>query len=257
MIEIKGLHSGYRRRQVLHGIDLSVEDGSVLTILGPNGCGKSTLLKSMLGFVPLSAGEVLLNGLSVACASPRQISQTAAYLPQQRSTGDLLVGQLVLHGRFPYLHYPRTYQSKDREIARQAMEEMGIADLADTPLRELSGGMRQKAHIAMALAQQTPIIVMDEPTTFLDVGQQVKFGQMVQKLAQGGKTVVLVLHDVLAALSISDKLAVISDGRLLEYGTPAQILSSRVLEQLYDVKISPVETASGTCYYYQAQEDIK
>ncbi len=257
MIEITGLCSGYRRRQVLHGIDLSVPDGSVLTILGPNGCGKSTLLKSMLGFVPLSAGEVSLNGLSVAHASPRQIAQTAAYLPQQRSAGDLLVGQLVLHGRFPYLHYPRTYRTEDREIARQAMEEMGIAALADTPLRELSGGMRQKAHIAMALAQQTPIIVMDEPTTFLDVGQQVKFGRMVQKLAQGGKTVVLVLHDVLAALTISNKIAVISEGQLLCCKTPSQILSSQVLEHLYGVKISAVETASGTCYYYQAQEEMK
>lgn len=257
MIEINGLCSGYRHRQVLHDITLTVPDGSVLTILGPNGCGKSTLLKSMLGFLPLTSGSVSLNDLNIATASARQIAQTAAYLPQQHTAGELPVGQLVLHGRFPYLKYPRTYREEDRKIAFQAMEEMGITALANTPLRELSGGMRQKAHIAMALAQQAPIIVMDEPTAFLDIGQQAKFNRMIRRLAESGKTVILVLHDVLAALSVSDKIAVLSEGQLLQCTPPDQLLASGVLQELYGVTICPVETERGTCYYYQPQEDLE
>ncbi len=251
MIKMENVSSGYRKKEVLHKVSLSVEDGKIVTIIGRNGCGKSTLIKTMLGFIPMTQGSVQLNGVSVGNAAPQKVAQTAAYLPQLHQNGDISVGRLVLHGRFPYLSYPRNYRKEDKEIAHKAMERMGIAGLSQVPLGELSGGMSQKAYIAMALAQETPIIVMDEPTTFLDIGEQLKFMRLCRELAAGGKTVVLVLHDIASALSVSDQIAVMQEGRIVRFGTPQEILESDVLQKLYGVCVRAIETQSGVQYYYE------
>lgn len=254
MIELCHVTGGYGKKEVIKDISLQVAQGSVVTIVGHNGCGKSTLLQTMLGFLPCKQGEIRLNGLSVPKASPKEIAKTAAYLPQMRRPADISVGRLVLHGRFPYLHYPRTYRKEDYAIVRSAMEQMGILDLEDRPMEELSGGMQQKAYIAMALAQQTPIIVMDEPTAFLDVGQQIRLMQLVRELAAQGKTLVLVLHDLHLALRYSDQIAVMENGMLKAMAAPEEIVASRVLQQLFSVEIGKVETAQGIQYYYAPQE---
>ncbi len=256
MIKIENVSAGYRKKEVLHGVSLSVEDSRIVTIIGQNGCGKSTLIKAMLGFVPMTQGSVQLNSVAVSQASPQKVAQTAAYLPQMHQNGDISVGRLVLHGRFPYLSYPRSYRKEDKEIAYNAMERMGIAELSQVPLSELSGGLRQKAYIAMALAQQTPIIVMDEPTTFLDIGEQMKFMQLCRELTAEGKTVVLVLHDVISALSISDRIAVMHHGRIIQFGAPKEILESDALQKLYGIRVCTIETQNGVQYYYERRERI-
>lgn len=251
MIKLENVFAGYRKKEVLHGVDLAIEDGKIVTLIGQNGCGKSTLIKAMLGFIPMTQGSVYLNELCVKGAPPQKVAQQAAYLPQIHQNGDISVGRLVLHGRFPYLSYPRTYRQEDKEIAQQAMERMGIANLSDVPVNELSGGLGQKAYIAMALAQKTPIIVMDEPTTFLDIGEQMKFMQLCRMLASEGKTVVLVLHDIACALSLSDRIAVMQNGRILQYGTAQEIMETDVIYKLYGVRVRKIETQSGTQYYYE------
>jgi iron complex transport system ATP-binding protein len=160
-------------------------------------------------------------------------------------------GRLVLHGRFPYLRYPRHYTQEDHAAAREAMAQLGIEDLASAPMETLSGGTRQKVYIAMALAQQTPVILMDEPTAYLDMGQQIRFAQTARELARRGKTVVLVLHDIPLALRLSDHLAVLQEGSLLDSGTPAQILESGVLSRLYGVELCPVAGEDPVQYYYR------
>ena len=136
--------------------------------------------------------------------SRAELARGAAYLPQGKNVPDISAGRMVLHGRFPYLEYPRRYGPRDYAIAGEAMGQLGIEELAARPMAQLSGGMRQKVYIAMALAQQAPVIIMDEPTTYLDIGQQLRFGEMVRKLSEEGKTVLLVLHDILLALKLSD-----------------------------------------------------
>lgn len=249
MLEIKNASAGYENVEIVHGINLEIPDGKITTIIGNNGCGKSTLLKSIVGFLPLLQGDIQLNGTSLPTLDSNERAKRIAYLSQSKNIPDITVQRLVLHGRFPYLHYPRRYQEADYKIADNAMKQMGIEQLADQTLAELSGGMRQKTYIAMALAQQAPLIVMDEPTTYLDIAQQIKFAEIIKQLSDQGKTLVLVLHDILMALKLSDHIAVMQDGKIVQCGTPDEILESGILEELYGVSVQKIKTDNGLQYF--------
>ena len=190
MLEIQNLTVGYGGEPVLEDISLAIPRGKVTVIAGPNGCGKSTLLKAIAGILP-AKGSIRLGGQELLTLSPRDLAQRIAYLPQNRQVPEITAKRLVLHGRFPYLSYPRRYSRRDEEIARQAMEALGIWDLADRNLAGLSGGQRQKVYIAMALAQDTPVVLLDEPNTFLDIAHQMQMMEQAKLLASEGKTVVL------------------------------------------------------------------
>ena len=172
MIELRELRSGYAGREVLHGISLQFRPGEVLVIAGPNGCGKSTLLRAAAGIGEVSSGEVLIDGVSSAALSARQIAQKCAYMPQDRPAPSLSVRRMALHGRFPYLSYPRRYRAEDFAAVETALERARALDIADRAIPELSGGQRQRAYLAMALAQETETLLMDEPTAFLDISHQ-------------------------------------------------------------------------------------
>lgn len=251
MLEIKNICAGYGKETVLQGASLTCKDGCITTVLGVNGCGKSTLLKTILGIVPISDGDILIDGVSVKKLSPSKTAQKIAYLSQGKNIPDITVGRMVLHGRFPYLSYPRIYRETDIKIAEKAMAQMGISHLADKCLCELSGGMRQKVYIAMALCQQADIILMDEPTTYLDIGQQLKLTKTVKTLSENGKTVVLILHDILLALKISDKIAVMQNGKIQPAGTPEEILNSGIIKEIYGVDVKSIQTHAGVEYYYE------
>jgi len=250
MIEIQHLCAGYGKRQVLHDVNLTVRSGEITTLLGSNGCGKSTLLKSIVGLLPVSTGDVLVDGISLLSLSATQRARQVAYLAQGRSVPEITVERMVLHGRFPHLRYPRRYQKQDYAVAQQAMENMGVAHLASQPVASLSGGMRQKVYIAMALAQQAPVILLDEPTTYLDVSQQIKFMEVAQGLAEQGKAVLMVLHDVIMAMKLSHQLAVLQDGAVAQVGQPQCLLETGALTQLCGVDIQWVDSPKGRQYYY-------
>ena len=249
MVEIRDLSAGYGKREILRGVSLSMRPGTVTTLLGSNGCGKSTLLKAMLGTADIFGGDILLDGESARQMSATALAQKMAYLPQSKNTPDITVGTLVLHGRFPYLSYPRRYRREDYAFADAALRQMGIEDLAEERLQVLSGGQRQKVYIAMALAQQAGLIMMDEPTTYLDIGQQFRFGRLARELAQQGKTVLLVLHDLPLALQISDTLAVLEEGKLGFVGAPAKIMDSDVLQRVFGVQVAVREEEGQRQYF--------
>lgn len=251
MIEVKNVCAGYGRNQVLHGVNFMAEQGKITVIIGSNGSGKSTLLKALLGLVPVNGGNITVEGTAVNEMTRAELAKKIAYLPQGKNIADISAGRMVLHGRFPYLKYPRKYREEDYRIAEEAMKQMGISPFAGKQMAELSGGMRQKVYIAMALAQQTPVIVMDEPTTYLDIGQQVKFSGLIKQLSESGKTVILVLHDILLALKISDKIAAMKDGKIFRCGTPEEMLASDIFYTLYGVKVKAVQTDAGMQYYYE------
>ena len=152
MIELKNLCGGYPGRPVLEDITLDFRPGEVLAILGPNGCGKSTLLRTSNGLLAKSGGEALVDGVPLERLSAKEVAQKVAYLPQSRSVPSITAGRMVLHGRFPYLSYPRRYSQKDREMVHKALAWVGASELASRPLPELSGGQRQKVYLAMALS---------------------------------------------------------------------------------------------------------
>ncbi|MBQ2956538.1 MAG: ABC transporter ATP-binding protein [Clostridia bacterium] len=254
MLEIRNLSAGYSSVPVLHDISLSIPSGKITVIVGPNGCGKSTLLKALVGIIPCMSGEVLLGGEHLHRLTTQEQAKRIAYLPQDRRIPDTTVMRLVLHGRFPYLGYPRRYRHEDVQTALSALRRMGIDTLAEQPLNTLSGGMRQKAYIAMALAQAAPVILMDEPNAFLDISHQLQLSNQVRELAEDGKTVILVLHDLAMALKLADHLVVIKDGRVLHHGSPDEALRSGSLSGAFNVKIHPIQTPDGRQYYFTPLE---
>lgn len=251
MLEIKNLCAGYAGVGVLHDVSLSAPSGAITVIVGPNGCGKSTLLKSVAGIHEPTAGMIGLDGLDLRNLPPRELARQTAFLSQTRQIPQITVERLVLHGRFPYLTYPRRYRRADHEIARRAMETMGIADLSERYLDTLSGGQRQKVYIAMALAQDTPVVLMDEPTTYLDIAHQFRMMEQARLLADRGKMVLLVLHDIALALKYADNIAVMHDGCILITGDPETVFESGCLETAFGVRVERVETSAGWQYYYR------
>lgn len=249
MLEVKQLCAGYPSKQVLNHIDLTIPAGQVTVILGPNGCGKSTLLKTLCGILPVQSGQLHLDGENLLTLAPKQLARKMAYLAQGRQVPDISAYRLVLHGRFPHLGYPRRYRKEDYDCARAAMEQMGIWDLADTLLENLSGGQRQKVYIAMAMAQDTPVVLLDEPTTYLDISHQLQLMQQAKHLARQGKTVLMIIHDLPHAFQTADKLILMENGSIVSEGTPEELYASRSIDSVFHVKLSRTQTESGWKYY--------
>ena len=247
MIELKKVTAGYPSKTVLSEISLSVPKGTLISVIGKNGSGKSTLLKTVIGIINAKSGEMLVDGESEL--SRQSMAKKVSYLAQGKSVSDMTVEQLVLHGRFPHLSYPRRYSKKDREISSAALRQMGIADIAGTPLSALSGGMRQKAYIAMALAQDTDYILLDEPTTYLDISNQVELMKILRSLADRGKGIVAVMHDLPLAFGFSDRIAVIKDAKIAAFDTPQKICDSGIIQEVFgiDLQYSPAEKS----YHYK------
>ena len=255
MLELKNAAAGYPGRKVLEDVSLALRPGRVLALLGPNGCGKSTLLRTMPGLLPLLGGEILLDGRPLRDHSPREIARKIAYLPQSRAVPSITARRMVLHGRFPYLSYPRRYGGGDYAAVDRALAAADALDLADRPLPELSGGQRQKVYLAMALAQETEIILMDEPTTYLDIRHQLEVLALTRRLAAEGRGVALVLHDLCLALSMADEIAVLGEGRLLALDGPEEIYRSGILERVMGVRLGRSAGGTGWRYFCELPEE--
>lgn len=249
MLEIKQLTAGYPGNTVLKDISLTFPRGTVTVVAGPNGCGKSTLLKAMVGILPAS-GKILLDGEDLTALSSRNRAQRIAFLPQSRQVPEITVGRLVLHGRFPYLTYPRQYRKEDYAAAEAAMEALQISELSERSLTSLSGGQRQKAYIAMALAQDTDVVLLDEPTTFLDIAHQLQLMTLAKNLASRGKSVILVLHDLTLALEHADALVVLQNGSVVIQGNAEEVFQSGYLKKVFGVDVGRTHVDGKWKYFY-------
>ncbi len=246
MIEINNLSAGYGGRSVLSGISMKLSHGEIVSVVGRNGAGKSTLIKTIAGILPPTGGDVTVDGKSISKYKRRDLAKKVAYLSQGKNTPDMTVEQMVLHGRFPYLEYPRRYSEHDKKIAAEAMAAMGVSELRERAVSSLSGGMKQNAYIAMALAQSTDYILLDEPTTYLDIANQLSFMKTLRGLAESGKGIAVVMHDLPLAFSFLDKVAVIDSGALASFDTPENICASGTVEKIFEV---PLVHSDGKYYY--------
>ncbi len=254
-LELRNVSFSYAERgerPLIHDLSLSIPHGRVIGIVGPNGCGKSTLLKIVDGLLVPAAGEVLLGGDPVARLSARERARRVALLPQVHRTPSMTVEALVMCGRYAHMGAFGRASAEDHAIVAESMRATGIDRMSARSARALSGGERQSAFIAMALAQQADTLLLDEPTTYLDVRAAHETMALVRKLnAERGLTVVMVLHDLDLALRTCDSIAVMSDGRIAAEGAPAEILATGALERVFGVRIMQVETPAGsafTCY---------
>ena len=250
MVELIGVTGGYGRQMAVQDFSLTLPSGEVAALVGPNGCGKSTLLRMAAGIVPPSAGQVLLKGRHLSGFSRRELGQLISYLPQSRPVPGISVQSMVMHGRFPYLGYPRRYRKEDWQMVQKAMEWAGVTHLAGRDMSRLSGGERQKVYFAMCLAQDSQVLFLDEPTTYLDLSHQFEIMELTRQLKQAGKTVIMVLHDLNLAARYSDLLFAIRNGAVYAGGESSHVLTEKNLEEIFEIEATVFEDTINHCPYF-------
>ncbi|WP_265442824.1 ABC transporter ATP-binding protein [Flexivirga meconopsidis] len=232
----RGLTLSYGNRVVCRDLTLDLPDGAVTAVIGPNGCGKSTLLKALGRVLTPTSGQVLLDGRPAASYKTKEAARVVAMLPQTPVVPEqITVRDLVGRGRFPYHSLLRQWSPDDDEAVQSAMERAGVADLATRPVAELSGGQRQRVWLAMVVAQRTPVLLLDEPTTYLDVAHQYEVLDLCRDLRDLGITVVAVLHDLNQAARYADHLVVMNSGDVIAQGAPGDVLSADLVQEVFEL----------------------
>ncbi|QFT84269.1 putative siderophore transport system ATP-binding protein YusV [Halomonas sp. THAF12] len=243
----EALRAGYDARPVLDGVDLAVAEGKLTVLLGPNGCGKSTLLKTLARTLTPDGGRVCLDGQDIHRRRSRDVARCLGILPQGPDAPEgLTVRQLVAMGRFPHQGLWRQDAEGDARAVREAMAYAGVTDFAERSVDALSGGQRQRCWIAMVLAQETDLILLDEPTTFLDLKVQVELLELLVALAHDqGRTLLVVLHDLNLAAAYADELVMMRDGRIERRGTPAEVFTAENLKRVFDLDAHVIDDPRG------------
>ncbi len=249
MIECKELCASYGEKQVLDRISFSLSPQEVVAVVGKNASGKTTLLRSLIGTLQSVTGEVLFDGVPRKNIKRKDIARKMAYLPQHTQPSSLSVFDTVLMGRFPHLSYPRIYRRCDEEIARACIEELGLSPFIDTPVTELSGGFRQRCALASALATESQYLLLDEPTAFLDIESSLDLLRTLRSLAQRGKGVLVVLHDLPLALRFADRVLVLDGSRLVADDTPNALFHSGMLEKIFGIQLRYCDNDGEKVYF--------
>jgi iron complex transport system ATP-binding protein len=237
------LSLSYGGAEVVSGLSLEVAPGLVTAIVGSNGCGKSTLLRGLARLLRPTQGSVLLDGRQISAMRTRDVARHLALLPQAPTAPEgLTVGDLVARGRQPHQSWLSQWSRTDEEVVAQALEWTGMLDFADRQLDDLSGGQRQRAWISMALAQGTDLLLLDEPTTYLDLAHAVDVLDLIGRLSdEHGRTVVMVIHDLNLAARYADVLVALKDGRIVASGPPEDVLSEELLQEVFGLSARVVE----------------
>lgn len=251
MIELKNLTVEYEDRTAVDAVSAVFENGKLTVLAAPNGGGKSTLLRAVAGLQDKTSGEVLIDGIDSALMTRNEVARKIAYMAQSRNTPNIQARRMVLHGRFPYLSYPRRYRKEDYEAANKAMRQTDSIDLAEKFVQDLSGGQRQRIYLAMTLAQDTENVLMDEPLNFLDVKHQLELMALAKELAAEGKAVVMVIHDIRLAMQEADAIALLQEGCLAGFGTPEDVYASGKINEVFGIQLDYAETENGRRYYYR------
>jgi iron complex transport system ATP-binding protein len=245
----KGATLAYADRTIVDKIDVSIPDGRITVIVGPNGCGKSTLLRALARLMTPRQGSVLLDGKDIHALPTREVARRLGLLPQAPiSPEGILVGDLVARGRSPHQSAFQQWSREDEAAVEEALAATGLAEVADRRVDELSGGQRQRVWIAMALAQHTSLLLLDEPTTFLDLRHQIDVLGLLRKLNRNeGRTLVLVLHDINLACRYADHIIAMRDGCIIAEGPPSTVVTAQTMADVFGLDCTVIpDPAAGT-----------
>ncbi|WP_301195738.1 ABC transporter ATP-binding protein [Corynebacterium stationis] len=236
-VHVKDVSVGYGERTVLDTLNVDIKRGAVTSIVGPNGCGKSTLLRTMSRLLNPTKGEIVLDGKSIHDIPTRKLATQLGLLPQTPIAPDgIVVADLVGRGRTPHQGILGRWSQQDYDIVAEALETTGISDLAERSIDELSGGQRQRVWIAMALAQRTDTLLLDEPTTYLDVKHQLDVLDLLTELNRDrGTTIVMVLHDLNLAARYSNELVAVSGGKVFAHGHPREVITKENVKSVFGI----------------------
>lgn len=241
-LEAEGITVGYGGPAILHEISLAIPSAKITALIGPNGCGKSTLLRALGRQQPLSAGAVRFNGDSIHDLSARQFARHVAFLPQQPVTPEgVTVREVIAYGRYPYTGAFASLNARDHEAIEQAASKAGVEELLDNPATELSGGQRQRVWVAMTVAQETPILLLDEPTTYLDPAHQISILDLVRDLNKAGRTIVMVVHDMTHAARFADHIVAMRDGQVVATGDTDTVMSAALIAEVFGMECLTVQ----------------
>ena len=236
------LDAGYRKdKSILSGVSFGVEKGEMVGLIGPNGAGKSTLLKTLRGILEPLAGHVTLNGRDTAAFTNREFALEAAYLQQNVEIAfGYSAREIVMAGRYPHLHWWERESAADEKIVDACMEYTGVRELSDRPIHMISGGQRQRVLLAKVLAQQTPMLFLDEPATGLDIFYQEEIFRFCRELCASGKTVMMVIHELSLAAKFCSRLMLVGESRIVADGRPDEVMTSENLSRCYGVPVRVV-----------------
>ena len=254
-LRVEQLSSGYEKQTVFTNLNISIQRGKITTIIGPNGCGKSTLLKTIGRILKQKSGKIFLQEQNMAAISTKEIAKRLAFLSQNpEAPSQLKVEELVTYGRYPHRKRVGVLTKEDTEMIEWAMSVTKTSEFRSREISQLSGGQRQKVWLAMALAQETDILLLDEPTTYLDMAHQLDVLKIVERLNKRHQcTIVMVLHDINHAARFSDELIAMKNGEIIKVGPPKEILTEEVMEGIFQIHAKIMideDNGSPVCYGY-------
>ncbi len=232
----------YADRTIVDELSLEIPDGGFTVVVGPNGCGKSTLLRALGRMLTPRSGRVVLDGNDIRSYRTKEVARRIALLPQSPlSPGAISVADLVSRGRYPYQSMLRQWSPEDEHVVSEALNEVGMRYAADQLVDELSGGQRQRVWIAMTLAQRTPVLLLDEPTTFLDIAHQIEVLDLCSELHQSGRTLVAVLHDLNLAARYATHVVAMRSGKIVMQGSASDVFTPELLREVFDLEALVLE----------------
>lgn len=254
----KDLNIFYGEKPIVKDVNFKVNKGEIVTIIGPNGSGKSTLVKALSRCIKMESGEIFLNGKDIYNFPSKEVAKEMAVLPQVKNvTDDITVEELVSYGRYPHLKFGKRLGKEDRKIIKWAIEKTGLKKFKDRKVVTLSGGEGQRAWIAMALAQEPNILILDEPTTYLDISYQMEVLELIKELNESlGITVIMVLHDLNQASRYSDNIYVLRDGQIIKEGKPEEVINSKILKNIFRIKAHIYQDDINDCPYFIAHKIV-
>ncbi len=252
MLSVESIQAGYGKKNILKGIDLLLQPGEMMALIGPNGSGKSTLLRVISGVLHPESGSVKIDGKAVHSMNEQERARKIAVVPQARNLPPAFTGKEVVSlGRTPYLNWLGQLSDEDEAIIAAAMRQTETLSFADSPINELSGGEQQRLLLARALVQQSPLMLLDEPTTFLYLQFQYGLMKHIRDLAhpqaadQSPRAVLIALHDLNMAFQFADRIALLVKGQIIKMGTPQEMLDVELLSQVYKVPLTLIQDASS------------